>query len=303
MDIEQDVRTIPEDTWITTYSSAAYQFPNDVTEIDRLNFQFEILKCVFNNRNYFAPLQDPKRILDVGTGTGQWAIEMGDEFPCAEVQGTDLSPIQPSSVPENVHFFIDDASDDDWVVPPDHFDYIHTRMLLGAFTDFKDIIRKSFYHLKPGGWMESQEVMTTPYCDDDTIPRDWPFMEWTRYSDKAAMEFGRPLRIANRLKKWYNEAGFVDVREEVFKLPINPWPDDKDLKVLGKVSEENLLAGLSGFSMAPFSRNLEWTKEEIEVFITNLTVLRSKLTNTRSTSSTYAKRFRTKVCTHTIKYL
>ena len=247
-----------------------------MAEVDRLDLQFEILKCAFKNRNYFAPIKDPKRILDIGTGTGQWAIEMGDEFPGAEVQGTDLSPIQPTSVPANVHFFIDDASDDDWVVPPNHFDYIHTRMLLGAFTNFKDIIRKSFYHLKPGGWMESQELMPTPYCDDNSIPGDWPFMEWIKYSDRAATEYGRPLRIANHLKQWYTEAGFVGVREEIIKLPLNSWPDNKDLKLLGRVSEENWLAGLSGFSMAPFSRNLEWSKEDIEVLVQTVIVLWGK---------------------------
>jgi methylase of polypeptide subunit release factors len=26
---------------------------------------------------WFAPLEDPKRILDLGTGTGIWCIEMG----------------------------------------------------------------------------------------------------------------------------------------------------------------------------------------------------------------------------------
>lgn len=56
---------------------------------------------------------------------------MGDEFPEAEVQATDLSPIQSSNVPENVHFFIDDASEEDWALPPAYFDYIHTRVLFG----------------------------------------------------------------------------------------------------------------------------------------------------------------------------
>lgn len=32
---------------------------------------------LFKGRNFFAPLKDPKRILDIGTGTGKWAIEMG----------------------------------------------------------------------------------------------------------------------------------------------------------------------------------------------------------------------------------
>jgi len=51
---------------------------------------------------------------------------------------------------------IDDATEEDWLYPPDTFDYIHTRVLLGCFEDFRKIIDKSFGYIKPGGWMESQ---------------------------------------------------------------------------------------------------------------------------------------------------
>lgn len=37
----------------------------------------------------------PQRILDCGTGTGIWALDIGEVFPSAEVIGVDLSPIQP----------------------------------------------------------------------------------------------------------------------------------------------------------------------------------------------------------------
>ena len=190
---------------------------------------------------------------------------MGDEFPDAEVQATDLSPIQPSSVPENVHFFIDDASEADWTLPPAHFDYIHTRVLLGCFTDFRDIIKRGFYYTQPGGFMESQELMSMPHCNDGTMPHDWDLLEWTRLGEEAARKAGRPWKFAHKLKKWYEEAGFVDVHEMVFKLPVNQWPSDGHLKALGAMWEENLLAGLSGFSMATFSRALDWSKNEIEV--------------------------------------
>jgi methylase of polypeptide subunit release factors len=32
----------------------------------------------------------PERILDVGTGTGIWAIDMAERYPSAEVLGLDL---------------------------------------------------------------------------------------------------------------------------------------------------------------------------------------------------------------------
>jgi ubiquinone/menaquinone biosynthesis C-methylase UbiE len=42
-----------------------------------MDLHYEIIKVLFKGRSYFAPLDDPRRILDVGTGTGKWAIEMG----------------------------------------------------------------------------------------------------------------------------------------------------------------------------------------------------------------------------------
>lgn len=247
--------------------TTAYCFPNDSAELERLDLQYELYKRLHRGRIYFAPLTKPKRILDIGTGTGIWPIEMAELFPAASIIGTDLSPIQPTTIPSNVHFLIDDASEPDWLYPPDHFSYIHTRVLLGCFEDFRAIIARAFQYLEPGGHMESQEPYTTPYCDDGTMRPDFAFLEWTRHLDDAAMSFGRPIRIANKLKRWYEEAGFVDVHERVDRVPLNPWPQDKRMRELGRWSEMNWLDGLQGFSLAWFSRVLGWSKAEIEVFL------------------------------------
>ena len=39
--------------------------------------QHAIIKALFNHRNWFAPLKRPKRMLDIGCGTGKWCLEMG----------------------------------------------------------------------------------------------------------------------------------------------------------------------------------------------------------------------------------
>ena len=108
-----------------------------------------------------APLKEPKKILDLGTGTGIWAIDMADLYPDANLIGTDLSPVQPQwwgapdflsllninacscRVPDNVHFEINDV-EGDWTYTEDSFDYIHIRIMITAISDWKSTIRKAY---------------------------------------------------------------------------------------------------------------------------------------------------------------
>ena len=56
----------------------------------RLDLHHEILLQLMDGELHFAPLRVPHRILDIGTGTGIWAIDMADKYPSAEVLGVDL---------------------------------------------------------------------------------------------------------------------------------------------------------------------------------------------------------------------
>jgi hypothetical protein len=71
------VAAISESPLLTGYCTAAYPFPNDETELDRMDMQYEMLRQVNDGRIFFSPLRDPERILDIGTGSGIWPIEMG----------------------------------------------------------------------------------------------------------------------------------------------------------------------------------------------------------------------------------
>jgi metalloendopeptidase OMA1, mitochondrial len=170
---------------------------------------------------------------------------------------------------ENIAIVSEDSGEGDWGDHP--YSFIHTRNLSGCFADFRQqIVKRAFDYLEPGGWMESQELYPTVYCDDDTLKPDNAFLEWSNQVDEAWMTVGRPIRIGNKLKDWYKSVGFVDVHEEIFKLPLNGWPKDPKFKMLGRFNGMNLREGLAGFSFRPFNQAFGWTHEETEIYLTEV---------------------------------
>jgi len=61
------------------YREGQYLFPNDDTEQDRLDMLHHIFGLILRGRLFKAPIdRDLHRILDFGTGTGIWAIDVAE---------------------------------------------------------------------------------------------------------------------------------------------------------------------------------------------------------------------------------
>lgn len=202
-------------------------------------------------------------------------------FPDAEITGTDLSPVQPTHVPPNVHFLIDDANETDWLWPEDHFDYIHLSILFGSFERYGHLLDMAYKYLKPGGYIECAEYDLTLRCDDGSLAppdknfkssnafRNW--LDLILYATSSVMQPPRPLLVATEIPNWMRNAGFTDVREHVNKVPVCAWSRDPRLKKIGVYNQRNWLDGLQGFSYVSFGdRGLGWTQEEIEVFLVDV---------------------------------
>jgi 2-polyprenyl-3-methyl-5-hydroxy-6-metoxy-1,4-benzoquinol methylase len=104
-----------------------------------------------------APVEDAKRVLDIATGTGIWAIQFAQQHPNAEVVGTDLSAIQPVGLVPNCSFVVENAEADNWTKVTQTFDYIHMRAVVGGLASPEKVARHCFEHLEPGGWVEFQD--------------------------------------------------------------------------------------------------------------------------------------------------
>jgi SAM-dependent methyltransferase len=116
--------------------TAQHRGPNDETAQDNLDLFHHIFTLTLNGSLFLAPItSNPQHVLDLGTGTGIWAIDFADQFPSASVIATDLSPIQPSIVPPNLEFQIDDFTQP-WTFRPSSFDFIHARSIYGSVADY-----------------------------------------------------------------------------------------------------------------------------------------------------------------------
>ncbi|KAF2146102.1 uncharacterized protein K452DRAFT_324137 [Aplosporella prunicola CBS 121167] len=251
------------------YREGEYVLPNDEKEQDRLDLFHHIFRMILGGSLYCAPVPETiHKALDFGTGTGIWAIDLADEKPECEVLGTDISPIQPGWVPPNCKFIIDDITQD-WAYGP-VFDFIHGRGMGGTVSDWDALYTEAFDSLKPGGWIEMQEYAIEYASDDGTLEKAKNLTKWIDQLNEASASFGKDMNMAKKHKGLMEKAGFVNVREQVFKVPVGPWAKDKALKEIGKYTIIHTIEAVEPFTLALFSRVLGYSKDEIDVLLAGL---------------------------------
>ena len=88
------------------YKEWYYVFPNDESEQDREDMKHAMIVNLCGGKLHFAPIgKHPQNIIDLGTGTGIWCMDMGDEYPSAQILGIDLSPYNLNGFPQMSSFW------------------------------------------------------------------------------------------------------------------------------------------------------------------------------------------------------
>jgi hypothetical protein len=94
-----------------------------------------------------------------GNANGSRTI-VGDLYPGANILGVDLSPIQPSWVPPNVKFMVDDV-ESSWLRPLNYYDYIHARHTVQAIKDWPKLMQNVFEYVPVSVF----PFLSSPFCN------------------------------------------------------------------------------------------------------------------------------------------
>ncbi|EPE04330.1 methyltransferase domain-containing protein [Ophiostoma piceae UAMH 11346] len=223
------------------------------------NLQHNIFILLLKGDLARAPVKDPQRVLDIGTGTGIWAMEYAD------VLGIDLSPIQPNFVPPNCHFEIEDA-EDEWAYGTNLFDLIHLRLVWHSFNDPIKVLQSAYDNLKPGGYIEWQDFLSRFRSVDDSLAGSALKRLDQLYYD-GGQKLGRDMDVTPKIASMMRKVGFVDVVEERYALPGNPWPKGKEAKTLGYWQMNNFSEGLQAITMTVLTKGVGMSVPEVELLL------------------------------------
>lgn len=240
--------------------------PNDEPEQTRLSILHQIYLIILEGKSTTTPINpNIKRILDVGTGPGDWAFAIGEHYPNAEVIGTDISVFDDDSgcaSPPNVSFDIYDA-EGEWAYQ-EPFDLIHFRGLSGAFSDWPAVYQQAYTHLKPGGYIEVSEFdiagdrLSTPNAPPNSYLSI--YMSAIRSAAEAA---GYPRNMEHMRHSSLSEVGFESIETHGIDVPVGTWPDDPLKKTLGKMTLICFLEGLEALGLRQLTRREGWTAKGV----------------------------------------
>ncbi len=207
-------------------AEATYPLPKDLGEINRLDFQHYLLRTGIGG-NFIAPVTQPRAILDVGSGSGRWAMEIAAMFPAAQVTGVDLVPpaVDDAQVlghgldmrPPNYAFATGNILEG-LPFPDASFDFTHQRLLITAIPKdrWASVIAELARVTRPGGWVELAEC-GVPEHGGPGFMGIWG--SWIEFLQARGVDF----TLGHTLGRMLATGGLSHVTQRQLTFPMGDW--------------------------------------------------------------------------------
>ncbi|KZO90604.1 S-adenosyl-L-methionine-dependent methyltransferase [Calocera viscosa TUFC12733] len=231
--------------------SDVYLLPADDEETRRLDAQHHMLDRLVPG--ILGPVDEvlreeegkAKAVLDLGTGSAVWAIQLALQYPHVEVVGVDLAPMQTRDFPPNCRVEVDDIN---LGMPHFHgqFDFVHARLISSGIKDYCGLIHEIARVLRPGGMILIEEWDFRMYRSVDShdgpnasyelappSTEEKPYWsalsEWLRLLGLAVRQRGGDVDAAAFVNLWIRQhGGFEDFGYQDVWIATQPHFTGKD---------------------------------------------------------------------------
>jgi len=234
---------------------AASEAPEELQRLDELHVAFT---QYFGGKLGPAPLDEMRlsRILELGCGSGAWAIQAATQFPDAQILAVDRSPLPNRPLPENLSFQIADlAKELDF--GSEKFDLVHARFVLCHVSNGGDALRRISRLVKPGGLLVVEDADNSSFAET-AGPASRRFVSVVKqtFDERGAdLDFGRKIPdIIGSL------GDFPDAQFQKITMPFGGNGPDDALNQLGlawkKTSERTVVALTDHFITQSYTRDM-----------------------------------------------
>ncbi|OGM48428.1 hypothetical protein ABOM_003398 [Aspergillus bombycis] len=181
----------------------------------RLDVQHDLLVKVSRNTLIHPSIPTGKvvSIADIATGTGIWLRDLSrslSEVPGVQryYHGFDISSAQFPPADDSIKFSVHDIT---VPFPEEHwnrYDLVHVRLLVAALAepDYRAAVANIYQLLKPGGYMQWEEIDEETYIADNVA-----FQEIRRCFNLGLKAEGKYFQASAKVYHESQSAGFRDV--------------------------------------------------------------------------------------------
>ncbi|ORX54392.1 S-adenosyl-L-methionine-dependent methyltransferase [Hesseltinella vesiculosa] len=206
----------------------------DYKEFDRWQREHYLLKSA-RKANAWASINTDTGsvVIDAGTGTGIWALEMATQYPRIQVLGLDRLLPQEQQRLDNLRFAECDVTQS-WPMSDHAVDFVHQRHMKGSIkeNEWLALLTEMYRVLKPGGYVE---LVEEDFWDHNAGPMQQAF---GKFVEEQCQENGIDYNITEALASLLTDAGFTDLEKKTLDIPLGEWPSDPELKQFGFINQE-----------------------------------------------------------------
>jgi len=148
---------IEADNMTDSTTKPEYILPVNETEWDRLDAQSNAMDKLLGNKLCPEDIGQPRKILEIGAGSGAWAIHAAKLYPKADVLAIDMNPLPARPLPANLSYKQANVLEP-FPFPTGTFDVVHTRLILCHLPDASSVLSRIIDLVAPGGWLLVDDI-------------------------------------------------------------------------------------------------------------------------------------------------